>query len=66
MDAANLDEEQQIILRAEFEQNLILELKTTRDGAVKDVIQLLYNKGWFDSFKKLCFSSLCFVYDFYR
>ena len=43
LDAANLDKEQQIILRSEFGRNLILELKTTRDGAVKDVIQLSYN-----------------------
>ena len=43
LDAANLDKEQQTILRTEFEGNFILELKTMRDGTVKDVIQPLYN-----------------------
>ena len=51
LDAANLDKEQQITLRTELERNLIIELRTTRDGAVKDVIQLLYNEVLFDSFK---------------
>ena len=43
LDAANLDKEQQTILRTEFERNFILELKTMRDRTVKDVIQPLYN-----------------------
>ena len=37
LDAANLVKEQQIILPTEFERKLTLEVKTTRDGAVKDV-----------------------------
>ena len=50
LDAANLGKEQQTFLRAEFEQNFILESKTTPDGVVKDVIQLLYNKKLFNSY----------------
>ena len=34
LDAANLDKEQQIILRAEFERNLILELEKYMNEAV--------------------------------
>ena len=52
LDAANLDKEQQIVLCTKFVQNLILELKTRRDEAVRDVIELLYNKGLSDSIKK--------------
>ena len=45
MDAAKLVEEQQTILRNHFERNLILELEKCKNQTVKDVIQLLYNKG---------------------
>ena len=51
LDAAKLVEEQQIILRNHFERNLISELEKCKNQAVKDVIQLLYNKGLFDSFE---------------
>ena len=50
LDAAKLVEEQQTILR-NFERNLISELEKFKNQAVKDVIQLLYNKGLFDSFE---------------
>ena len=51
LDAAKLVEEQQTILRNHFERNLISELEKCKNQAVKDVIQLLYNKGLFDSFE---------------
>ena len=51
MDAAKLVEEQQTILRNHFERNLISELEKCKNQAVKDTIQLLYNKGLFDSFE---------------
>ena len=51
MDAAKLVEEQQTILRNHFERNLISELENSKNEAVKDTIQLLYNKGLFDSFE---------------
>ena len=51
LDAAKLLEEQQTILRNHFEKNLILELEKCKNQTVKDVIQLLYNKGLFDSFE---------------
>ena len=51
LDAAELVEEQQTILRNHFERNLILELEKCKNQAVKDTIQLLYNKGLFDSFE---------------
>ena len=51
LDAAKLLEEQQTILRNHFERNLISELEKCESEAVKDVIQLLYNKGLFDSFE---------------
>ena len=51
MDAAKLVEEQQTILRNHFERNLFLELEKCKNQAVKDTIQLLYNKGLFDSFE---------------
>ena len=51
MDPAKLVEEQQTILRNHFERNLISELEKCKNQAVKDVIQLLYNKGLFDSFE---------------
>ena len=50
-DAAKLVEEQQTILRNHFERNLISELEKCKNQAVKDTIQLLYNKGLFDSFE---------------
>ena len=43
--------EQQVILRNHFERNIFVELKKCKNQAVKDVIQLLYNKGLFDSFE---------------
>ena len=51
LDAAKLVEEQQTILRNHFERNLISELEKCKNQAVKDVIQLLYNKRLFDSFE---------------
>ena len=50
-DAAKLVEEQQTILRNNFERNLISDLEKCKNQAVKDTIQLLYNKGLFDSFE---------------
>ena len=52
LDAAKLVEEQQTILRNHFERNLISELEKRKKQTIKDVIQLLYNKGLFDSFEK--------------
>ena len=51
LDAAKLVEEQQTILRNHFERNLISELEKCKSEAVKDTIQLLYNKGLFYSFE---------------
>ena len=51
LDAAKLVEEQQTILRNHFERKLISELEKCKNQAVKDTIQLLYNKGLFDSFE---------------
>ena len=51
LDAAKLVEEQQTILRNYFERNLISELEKCKNQTIKDVIQLLYNKGLFDSFE---------------
>ena len=52
LNAAKLVEEQQTNLRNHFERNLISELEKCKIQTVKDVIQLLYNKGLFDSFEK--------------
>ena len=43
--------EQQAILRNHFERNIIVEMEKSKNQAVKDTIQLLYNKGLFDSFE---------------
>ena len=51
LDAAKLVEEQQTILRNHFERNLLSELEKCKKQTIKDVIQLLYNKGLFDSFE---------------
>ena len=51
LDAAKLVEEQQTILRNHFERNLFSELENCKKRTIKDVIQLLYNKGLFDSFE---------------
>ena len=51
LDAAKLVEEQQTILRNHFERNLFSELEKCKNQTIKDVIQLLYNKGLFDSFE---------------
>ena len=51
MDAAKLVEEQQTILRNHVERNLISEMEKCKNQAVKDTIQLLYNKELFDSFE---------------
>ena len=51
LDAAKLVEEQQTILRNHFERNLNSELEKCKNQAVKDTIQLLYNRGLFDSFE---------------
>ena len=50
-DDAKLVEEQPTILRNHFERNLISELEKCKCEAVKDLIQLLYNKGLFDIFE---------------
>ena len=41
LDAAKLEEEQQVILRSHFVRNLISELEKYKNQAVKDTIQLL-------------------------
>ena len=51
LDAAKLVEEQQTIFRIQSERNLILELEKRKSEAVKDTIQLQYNKGLFDPFE---------------
>ena len=55
LDAANLDKGQQTNLLHHFERNFmqscILELEKCKTQAVKDVIQLLYNKRLFDAFE---------------
>ena len=51
LDASKLVEEQQTILRSHFERNLFSELEKCKNQAVKDTIQLLYNKGLFDSYE---------------
>ena len=43
--------EQQVILRNHFERNIFVELEKCKKQTIKDVIQLLYNKGLFDSFE---------------
>ena len=40
--------EQQVIFRNHFERNIFVELEKCKNQAVKDTIQLLYNKGLFD------------------
>ena len=67
MDAAKLVEEQQTILRNQFERNLISELVKCKNQTVKDTIQLLYNKGLFDSFenKDQIFNEYLFFSDEY-
>ena len=51
LDAAKLVEEHQTILRNHFERILISEVEKSKNQTIKDVIQLLYNKGLFDSFE---------------
>ena len=51
LDAAKLVEEQQTILRNHFERNILSELEKCKSEAVKDVIQLIYNKGLFNLFE---------------
>ena len=51
MDTAKLVEKQQTNLRNHFERNLISELEKCKSEAVKDTIQLHYNKGLFDMFE---------------
>ena len=43
--------EQQVILRNHFKRNIFVELEKCKNQAVKDTIQILYNKGLFDSFE---------------
>ena len=43
--------EQQAFLRNHFERNIFVELEKCKNQAVKDTIQLLYNKGLFDLFE---------------
>ena len=49
--AAKLVDEQKIILRNHFERNFIWEYEKRKPEAVKDVIQLLYINGLFDSYE---------------
>ena len=67
LDAAKLVEEQQTIFCNHFERNLISELQKCKNQAVKDTIQLLYNKGLFDSFenKDQIFSEYLYFSDEY-
>ena len=67
LDAAKLVDEQQTILRNHFERNLISELEKCKNQAVKDTIQLLYNKGLFDSFenKDQIFNEYLYFHDEY-
>ena len=67
LDAAKLVEEQQTILRNHFERNLISELEKCKKETIKDAIQLLYNKGLFDSFenKDQIFNEYLFFSDEY-
>ena len=67
LDAAKLVEEQQTILRNHFERNLISELEKCKNQTIKDTIQLLYNKGLFDSFenKDQIFNEYLFFSDEY-
>ena len=51
VDAAKLVNDQKTILRNHFERKLISELKKCKSEAVKDTIQLLNNKGLFESFE---------------
>ena len=58
MEAANLDKEQQTILRNHLERNIlqsqqscILEMEKCKNQAVKVTIQFLYKKGLFDLFE---------------
>ena len=43
--------EQQVILRNHFERNIFVELEKCKNQTIKDGLQLLYNKGLFDSFE---------------
>ena len=43
--------EEQVILSNHFERNIFVELENCKNQTVKDTIQLLYNKGLFDSFE---------------
>ena len=43
--------EEQVILRNHFERNIFVGLEKCKNQAVKDTIQVLYNKGLFDSFE---------------
>ena len=43
--------EQQVLLRSHFERNIIVGLEECKNQAVKDNIQLLYNKGLFNLFE---------------
>ena len=42
---------EQVILRNHFERYIFVELEKCKKQTIKDVIQLLYNKGLFDSFE---------------
>ena len=43
--------EQHVFLRNHFERNIFVELEKFKNQAVRDTIQLLYNKRLFDSFE---------------
>ena len=50
-EAVKQTNEQQVILRNHFERNIFVELEKCKKQTIKGVIQLLYNKGLFDSFE---------------
>ena len=51
LEATNIIEERSRVERNKFEKQLITELSTCKTEAIKDTIQILYNKGLFDSYE---------------
>ena len=51
LEATKIIEERERIKRNEFQKQMIDQLQTCRTEAVRDVIQLLYQKGLFDNFE---------------
>ena len=52
LEAAKFVQEKQTILRNHFERNFLSELEKSKNKQLKKFLQLLYNKGLFDSFGK--------------